>query len=30
MNNEQNKEEVIDLREVWASIVKRKKWFFIA
>ncbi len=30
MNNEQNKEDVIDLREVWASITKRKKWFFIA
>ena len=30
MNNEQNKEDVIDLREVWACIAKRKKWFFIA
>lgn len=30
MNREQNKEEVIDLREIWASIKKRKKWFFIA
>lgn len=30
MNIEQKKEEIIDLRELWASIVKRKKWFFIA
>lgn len=30
MDKEQNKEDVIDLREVWASIKKRKKWFFIA
>ncbi len=30
MNNEQNKEDVIDLREVWASITKHKKWFLIA
>ena len=30
MDREQNKEDIIDLREVWASIKKRKKWFFIA
>lgn len=30
MDREQNKEDVIDLREVWANIKKRKKWFFIA
>ncbi len=30
MNNEQNKEDVIELREVWACIAKRKKCFFIA
>lgn len=30
MDIEQKKEDVIDLREVWASIKKQKKWFFIA
>ncbi len=30
MNNEQNKEDVIDLRDIWMRIAKRKKWFFIA
>lgn len=30
MDRELNKEDVIDLREVWANIKKRKKWFFIA
>lgn len=30
MDREQNKEDVIDLREVWVSIKKRKKLFFIA
>lgn len=30
MNNEQNKEYVIDLREIWANVTKHKKWFFIA
>lgn len=30
MDREQNKEDVIDLREIWASIKKRKKWFFFA
>lgn len=30
MNNEQNKEGIIDLREVWEKIAKRKKWYFIA
>lgn len=30
MNNEQNKGVVIDLREIWKRVAKRKKWFFIA
>ncbi len=30
MDREQNKEDVVELREVWVSIKKRKEWFFIA
>ncbi len=30
MNKDQNKEDIIDMREVWKNIVKQKKCFFIA